>query len=307
MQINRLFEIVYILMNKKNVTAKELSEHFEVSQRTIYRDVETLCQAGIPIYTNKGKGGGICLMEHFVLNKSILSEQEQTDILVALQSFKATSFSDTNQVLSKLNTIFGTNSPDWIEVDFSNWSSNEEDKNKFYQLKTALLQHMVIEFHYYSSYGQETIRTIEPYKLLFKGQAWYLYGFCKDKKEFRYFKISRMKKLTITSEQFAPQSIEISDEQSYKPYDMDSEQLTEVLLKIGATMAYRVYDEFSADAITLLEDGSFSIRSKLAIHSWIYSYFMSYEDQIEIIEPIWLRDNLVERYKNVLSKYNMTY
>ena len=130
MQISRLFEIVYILMNKKNTTAKELSEHFEVSQRTIYRDIDTLSQAGIPIYTNKGKGGGIGLMEHFVLNKSVLSEQEQNDILSALQGFKVTSYSDTNQVLSKLNSLFGSKNTDWIEVDFSYWNSKEEDKPK---------------------------------------------------------------------------------------------------------------------------------------------------------------------------------
>ncbi|WP_243145627.1 helix-turn-helix transcriptional regulator, partial [Clostridium neonatale] len=101
MQINRLFEIVYILLNKKSITAKELSEHFEVSQRTIYRDIDTLCECGIPIYTSKGKGGGIGLLDSFILNKSILSEDEQNEILCALKSLQATNYKDNNSVLSK--------------------------------------------------------------------------------------------------------------------------------------------------------------------------------------------------------------
>jgi predicted DNA-binding transcriptional regulator YafY len=204
MQINRLFEIVYILMNKKSTTTKELSEHFEVSQRTIYRDIETLCQAGIPIYTTKGKGGGIGLLEHFILNKSLLSDQEQSDILSALQGLKATSYADTDKVLSKLNSMFGNKGQDWIEVDFSYWNSNEEDKQKFGQLKDAILSHRIIQFDYYNSYGQESHRTLEPGKLVFKGQAWYLYGYCRDKKDERFFKISRIKSLQIDNVTFSP-------------------------------------------------------------------------------------------------------
>ena len=143
MQISRLFEIVYILMNKKSTTAKELCEHFEVSQRTIYRDIDTLCQAGIPIYTTKGKGGGIALMDNFVLNKSVLSEQEQNEILAALSGFKVATNTASNQVLHKLGALFGNKSTEWIEVDFSNWNNNEPDKNKFNLIKETILNHKV--------------------------------------------------------------------------------------------------------------------------------------------------------------------
>jgi predicted DNA-binding transcriptional regulator YafY len=157
MQISRLFEIVYILMNKKSTTAKELSEHFEVSSRTIYRDIETLCQAGIPIYTTKGKGGGISLMENFVLNKSVLSEQEQNEILSALSLFKVTTNEDSGQALSKLGALFGNKRSDWIEVDFSNWNSTEEDKHKFSLLKDSIMNYCVITFQYYNSNGEHSI------------------------------------------------------------------------------------------------------------------------------------------------------
>ena len=127
MQINRLFEIVYILLSKKITTAKELAERFEVSERTIYRDIDTLSSAGIPIYASQGKGGGISLMEHYVLNKSVLSENEQNEILFALQSLTVTQNPETDRVLSKLSSFFHKSNINWIEVDLSPWGS---DKNK---------------------------------------------------------------------------------------------------------------------------------------------------------------------------------
>lgn len=291
-------------MNKKTITAKELGERFEVSQRTIYRDIEILCQAGIPIFTNKGKGGGICLMEHFVLNKSVLSDQEQKDILSALQGFKATSYSDTDHVLSKLNSLFGNKSSDWIEVDFSYWNSNEEDKRKFHQVKEAILSHLVIQFDYYNSNGQESNRILEPNKLIFKGQAWYLYGRCREKKSYRYFKISRIKNLLLSEEVFTPSPILESEEGPHTQY---SRQMIDIVLKVDAQLAFRVYDEFPPQAIEKQSDGSFLIHNKLLSGNWIYGYLMSYEDHIEVIEPIEIRNQLIEHYKNALKKYNMTY
>lgn len=300
MQISRLFEIVYILMNKKITTAKELCEHFEVSQRTIYRDIDTLCQAGIPIYTNKGKGGGIGLIESFILNKSVLSEREQSDILSALQGLKATNYSETDQVLTKLNSLFGNKNTDWIEVDFSYWNSTEEDKMKFKNLKDSILNHQVIQFDYFNSCGQESHRIIEPRKLVFKGQAWYLFGFCRDKKEMRYFKITRIKSLKITNETFEPGPIEKYDDTAEF---QNSSKAMDITLKIDSSMAFRVFDEFPAEAIKRLEDGSFLIHAELQTGSWLNSYLMSYEDHIEVVEPLELREQLIQLYKNTLSKY----
>ena len=128
--MNRLFEIIYILLNKKSTTARELAEHFGVSQRTIYRDVDTLSLADIPVYTEKGKGGGISLLPDFVLNKSILSEQEQNEILSALQGLSSVKTTETDQVLKKLSTIFNKNTVNWLEVDFSDWSFAMSCRNR---------------------------------------------------------------------------------------------------------------------------------------------------------------------------------
>lgn len=130
MKINRLFEIVYLLMDKKSMTAKDLAAHFEVSVRTVLRDIDTLAVAGIPIYTTQGKGGGVRLMDGYVLSKSVLTDKEQTDILSALQSLHAVSVPDVEPVLGKLRALFNKNATSWIDIDFSPWESGEgEGKN----------------------------------------------------------------------------------------------------------------------------------------------------------------------------------
>ena len=129
MQVNnRLFEIVYILMQKKKVTAKELADRFEVSTRTIYRDIETLSGANIPIYASKGKDGGIGLLDEYVLNKTILSEEEQNQILFALQGMKKVKGQDEKDILEKLSILFNKKINDWIKIDFSNWGNIQEER-----------------------------------------------------------------------------------------------------------------------------------------------------------------------------------
>ena len=301
MQISRLFEIVYILMNKKNTTAKELGEHFEVSQRTIYRDIETLCQAGIPIYTTKGKGGGIALMENFVLNKSVLSEREQNDILSALSGFKAITKEDTGQALSKLGAMFGNKRSDWIEVDFSNWNRTEEDKDKFNLLKDSIMSCNVIAFYYYNSNGEKSFRSIEPYKLVFRSQAWYLFGYCRDRQDVRYFKVSRMRDLKVENENF--QINQKAFLTSAEPPVTITYPKLSVHLRVSSEMGYRVYDEFPQESISINEDGSFDIRSVLEYGNWIPGYLMSYEEHLEVLEPAELREQVIQKYQRALERY----
>lgn len=169
MQINRLFEIVYILLEKKSVTAKDLAERFEVSVRTIYRDIDVLSSAGIPIYASQGKGGGIALMEHFILNKSVLTEAEQDEILFALQSLTVTRNPESDTVLSKIRSLFNKGTAaDWIEVDLSPWGSDRNQKCEFTILKNSILNREVIEFEYYNAAGEKGIRRVEPVKLVCK-------------------------------------------------------------------------------------------------------------------------------------------
>ena len=299
MQINRLFEIVYILLNKKTVTAKELSKHFEVSVRTIYRDVDVLSAAGIPIYTNKGKGGGIRLIDNFVLNKSVLSDKEQNDILMSIQSLNAVKFSDMEPVLNKLSILFNKQGMNWIDIDFSHWGSDDSQREKFNLIKTAVIRKNIITFDYFSSYGEKTERTIEPVKLIFKGQSWYLYGFCRSKNDFRMFKVTRIKKLCILSKTFerdVPKDIRSN-------FEPCNDRMVNLVLKIQEEMAYRIYDEFDEGCIQRNSDGSFTVTCTFPENEWVYGYILSYGSYAEVIEPEHIREIVKRKFEEGLNKY----
>lgn len=300
MQINRLFEIVYLLLDKKNVTARELSEYFEVSQRTIYRDLEILCQAGIPVYTAKGRGGGIRLLPNYVLNKSLLSDAEQNKIISALQSLNALNGYAADPVVDKMATLFNKERSNWIDVDFSHWGSDQQEKEKFELIKDGILDQRVITFDYYNSYGEKTRRSIEPQKLLFKGQSWYLYGYCRLKCEGRFFKITRIRTITMTAETFERET----PKDLWTETDNGFERRTiELVLWFEAQMAYRLYDEFAAEAIAINPDGSFTVKTRIPQGTWIYGYLMSYGECVEVLEPEWLKKKIAEKYQKALKKY----
>lgn len=299
MQVNRLFEMVYMLIEKKKVTAREFADYFEVSMRTIYRDVEVLSAAGIPIYTEKGKSGGICLLSNYVIQKSVLSENDQINVLSSLQGMKALNVPEVEPVLRKLAVLFEKNNADWIDVDFSNWGSGLEEQEKFNHLKNAILKYQRIRFDYYSSYGEATTRTIEPLKLLFKGQAWYLYGFCLSKAEDRFFKVSRIRNLEVLAEYFVR---ETSPQVDFELFKRTPQEFL-LVLKIEASMAFRVYDEFDQQAIEKQADDSFIVSVRLPEDGWIEGYLLSYGDAVEVMEPLWLREQIRKKLVNSLKKY----
>lgn len=297
MQINRLLEIVYILLDKKTVTAKELSEHFEVSQRTIYRDIDSLSTAGIPIYANRGKGGGIRLLDNFVLNKSMLSDKEQIEILSSLEGLKALNVPDVEPVLKKLSVLFDKNNTNWIDVDFSYWGSDGKEREKFNLLKTAVLSSNKITFDYMNTYNEISKRVVEPIQIFFKEKSWYLKAYCTEKQDFRTFKIIRMKNIELTNQTFTKKM----------PKMQNSEFLNEnpitLKLKFSKAVSNRIYDEFCQETITLNDDGSLTVIVKFPENEWIYGYIMSYGAWCEVIEPHHIRELIKNRFKDSLDNY----
>ncbi|MDW8802053.1 YafY family protein [Clostridium sp. A1-XYC3] len=300
MQISRLFQIIYILLEKKSVTAGELAKHFEVSVRTIYRDIDALSQAGIPIYASQGKGGGISLLDNFVLDKSLLSEKEQDKILLALQSLSAVQYPELDDVLSKLNSLFKKSNINWIEVDFSNWGKDKKQNEVFSLLKDTILEHMVITFSYFNINGEKSYRKVEPFKLLFRDKAWYLQGYCLQKMALRTFKISRMSDIHITEESCTHQSSQELMTKSLKEACSEQVKLT---LKISPEGAYRVYDDFEEENIIKNNDGSYTVIVSLPGGEWIYSYLFSFGTMLEVIEPESVRKEISTRLDNMVNKY----
>ena len=296
MQINRLFETVHMLLNKKSLTARELAEHFEVSIRTVYRDIETLTFAGIPVYSTRGKNGGIKLLDEYVLDKSIISKDEQNDILYALQSLKAANYPEVEETLEKLSVIFNKTSGNWIEVDFSEYGN--EQKELFENIKNAIINKKVINFEYYNSQGIKSDRSAEPLKLKFKVRAWYLFAFCRKSSEMRLFKIRRIKKLSVTEEVF-----ERTSENFEIPENETKALKVKITMTIDKSQAYRVYDEFSEKDIKVSENGDFVITSEIIENEYLYGYLLSFGEYVKITGPTRLKKILEEKVIKMRQNY----
>lgn len=298
MQESRLFKIVYYLLNKGQITASELAEKFEVSVRTIYRDIEALSGAGIPIYAETGRNGGIRLMNNFVLDKAVFSEEDKKEILTALQSLNAAKHINNDDTLNKLSALFNVNLVNWLEVDFSRWGDKPRDNEKFDRIKTAIIHSRCMKIFYVSSHGKINERVIQPLKLLYKSKDWYLKAYCRLKQDFRIFKLNRILKWDILEERFLP--ITFPDVQ-----DESQQSNNKITLYFHKEMAYRVYDEFDINQIQLGKDGDLVVTANMPEDDWLIGYLLSFGVQVEIIEPVHLKKILAAKAKELYEKYKI--
>lgn len=298
MQESRLFKIVYYLLDRGKSTAPELAEKFEVSVRTIYRDIDILSSAGIPVYAVQGKGGGIAILDNFVLDKAILSNQEKEQILMALQGISAAEHLGAGELLAKLGSLFQAKNTNWIDVDLSGWVRNSSDADLFNLIKHAVLSRNVISFEYFGSSLEHTKRQAEPLRLVFKSKAWYLYGYCLLRNDYRFFKLTRIKNPEILPDIF---SRELPDD-----YDtgkkMEPEKTIPVTLKFHKKMAFRVYDEFT-DKVMENEQGELYVQTNLPDSDSLYSYLFSFAEYAEVVEPLFLRKKVKEKLAELQKKY----
>ncbi len=299
MKIDRLFEITFILIDRKSITAKELAEMFCVSVRTIYRDMDILSACGVPVYTEKGRNGGIHIMEEYSINKALFTDREQSQIVMALQSINALGQSDVSTTLSKMKGIFKKDFDDWIEIDFSSWSNSDKDKMVFSIIREGIIESQVISFSYYSSKGEKTNRRVDPYKLVFKGNSWYLFAYCRDKKDFRFFKLTRMEELAIDKSLFVKQKLESAIKNEYV---YTESKVIELKLEIHEKMAFRVKDEFKEYQLDS-ESGKFIVQMKVSKEEWIIPYLLSYGDSIKVIEPLEIKEEYLRIIKNIYQVY----
>ena len=298
MQESRLFKIVYHLLEKGQATAKELAEKFEVSVRTIYRDIDALSQAGIPIYTETGRNGGIHLMNNFVLNKAILSEEEKQEILIALHSMNIVQNINSSQTLQKLSAIFNINSENWLEVDFSRWGNNT-DNEKFELLKSAVIHQKCVKITYASSYGEISERIVQPLKMTYKSIAWYLKAYCKTKQDYRIFKLSRIIDLEVLADSFS----KCSFPEPKKEQKKELEQIhNTIVLRFPKNMSYRVYDEFDKTQVQRQENGDLIVSVKMPDDDWLTGFLLSFGTQVEILSPGHLRKRIAKQAKLIYEK-----
>ena len=297
MKDNRLFRILYYILEKGKITAKELADKFEVSVRTIYRDIDAISSAGIPIYALQGKGGGIEIAEDFVLNKSLLSENEKQQIMSALQGLDNTTIQQENELLTKLSALFKMKNTSWIEVDFNNWQNNKLYEKTFKDIKSAILSKNIISFTYFSSNEKETSRSVKPVRLLFKSQDWYLYALCLLRNDFRYFKLSRIKNLEIHAERF-----DDSFEDVILKKEMLNNNKVRIKVKFDHKVAFRVYDELNGE-ITEDDVGNLYTEIEIPNDYNLYNYIFSFGDGAEVLEPEEVRMQIKEMINKMAEKY----
>ena len=300
MKDNRLFRILYYILENGKVTANELADKFEVSARTIYRDIDSISSVGIPIYALQGKGGGIEIAEDFILSKLLLSENEKQQIMSALQGLDNTTKQHENELLTKLSALFKMKNTNWIEVDFNNWQNNKMYERTFNGIKSAILNKNIVSFTYFSSNEEETNRIVKPVRLLFKSQDWYLYALCLLRNDFRYFKLSRIKNLDIHTEKF-----DDSFEDAILKKEMPHENTVHIKVKFDRKAAFRVYDEINGEIIED-DEGNLYAEIEMLNDYNLYNYIFSFGDGAEVLEPKEIRMQIKEMINKMAEIYNMT-
>ena len=284
--VSRQFQMVYLLREKGRMTAGELAEKLEVSARTVLRDVDALSAAGVPVYTTQGQGGGVALLEGYVLDRAAFTEEEQNQLLTALQSLPG---QEGEQALTKLSALFRRGREDWLQVNLSRWGAGEEDNRKFQLLKRAVLERQTLGFDYASSYGVTRARNVLPARLVFKGQGWYLQAFDLEREDWRTFRLSRMLAPSFTGEVFHrrldPPAVEFSGE-------IPPLFRVEARLRFAPHMAYRVYNEFDEGCVSHQPDGSLLVEAVFPEDQWLYGYLLSFGAGVEVLAPDALRCRL---------------
>jgi len=305
MKINRLLEISLVLLNKGSVTAKELAERFGVSTRTIYRDVDILSTAGIPVYTNKGNGGGISILDNFSINKTVLNEGERDSLLLALKTLQSTKYPEIDKVLDKIGAVFKQSpAADWVDINFSPWGSGPNAENKLLNIKMAILGCHVITFDYINANGIKSQRTAEPLQLRYNGQAWYMSAYCRTRQQVRTFRLSRIKNLVVTDKAFTRRPVENAVEEEPEPVPQRDVTLK---LRFRPEHLYRVFDDYDEEKITRNPDGSYDVMVTFPEDEWVYGYILSFGNYVEVLEPQHIRNIITDRMRKTLAIYESSF
>ncbi|MCY9763912.1 YafY family transcriptional regulator [Paenibacillus alvei] len=310
MKIDRLLSIVILLMNHKLVQAKELADRFEVSVRTIYRDIDAINQAGIPIVTYQGAGGGIGLAEGYRLDRNLLTNDELAAIVTALQSISSSHPSSDNELLvEKLSSIvppadsaqFQLKTQQFL-VDFSPWGSNGVQEQKLLRLKNAIEQQHAVTFTYCNAGGKVSVRTVEPYTLVLKQQRWYLYAYCRLRDQFRLFKLLRMKDLHVEAQIFERQEVAVHD----LPWDQEwhaPERTERVVLRFDAEVRHMAEEWFGVEELQEDVEGTVVASVPFPVDNWLYGFILSFGNHVEVLEPQFIRQHINQIATRIVEKY----
>ena len=298
MKMNRLIGIITTLQQKKIVTAPYLAEKFEVSRRTINRDIEDLCKAGIPIVTTQGVNGGISIMDGFSLDTTVFTEQELTAIFTGLKSLDSVSNSASAEKLAqKIGGSSAIRLSDSMVIDLSSFYKDDLAA-KIDQIKQAINKSKCITFHYCYKKG-EADKKIEPYLIVFKWSDWYIFGFCKERQDFRMYKLRRLWDLQITDESFTVRKIP-EEKKQFGSHITDDYVITAVY---EPEVKYRLVEEYGHKSFTEMEDGKLYTEWGFTTQKGAVEWFLSFGDKVKVLGP----PQMVEIMKSTLDSIKNLY
>ena len=300
MKTDRLSGILYVLLQEEQTTAPKLAEMFEVSRRTINRDIETLCMAGIPIQTLQGTGGGIRIMDGYRVDRTILTSKDMRMILAGLRSLDSVSGSRYySQLMEKLQAgssefLVGRDS---ILIDLSSWYKDSLAP-KMETIQNAIEDARMIQFRYYSPSGEQ-VRRIEPYYLIFRWSSWYLYGWCTDRNDYRLFKLNRMDRIQETEQRYERREAPLPD--------LSDEKIFPGGIRVKALFdrdqKWRLAEEFGPDSVTETEDGKLLFTADYTDLDNLVTWLLTFKDKTEVLEPIEARKMIAEAVKRMSAIY----
>ncbi len=298
MKLDRLIGIIAILQQKKQVTAPYLAEKFEVSRRTILRDLEDISRAGIPIVTTQGMGGGISIMEGFSLDTTVFTREELSAIFTGLKTLDTLlPASQAGRLASKLGGESAVALSDYMMIDLSSFY-RDSLAEKMEQIKQAIETRRCITFHYYYSKG-EADKRIEPYMILFKWSNWYVFGYCKERQDFRVYKLRQLWELKVTDEIFSLREIP-EERKQFGSFMTDDYLITAIY---DPSVKYRLVEEHGPNCFTVMEDGRLYTKWGFTDPNRAISWFLGFGDQVVVTDP----PEFVEKMRVQLQKMNALY
>lgn len=304
MKLDRLLSIVVILLNKDRVSAKELASRFEVTTRTIYRDIDSINMAGIPIISYPGNDGGFGIMENFRLERHIFTEEDIIEVLSALKGMTGLIHSErirsaadkfANMIDSKKAADFFD---DGIIIDINPWGSKSKIDSDFRSIYSAILSRKKLSFRYSDYNGKCSSRTVEPISLIFKAYSWYLYSYCIEKEDYRTFRLSRIKNLSVLKETFTGKKKKYQSDYIIKPD-------TDITIRFKNSFETLISEFFPQNRIEKASNYS-TITFKAHNEEWLYKILLGMGKDIEIVSPQSVRENFKKYLQEISSKYFTT-
>ncbi len=308
MKIDRLVSIIMILLDKKHIGAQELADMFEVSKRTIYRDIDTISMAGIPVCSIPGVGGGFEIMEKYKIDRKVFSAADLTAILTGLSGLSGMIRGDELvNALAKVKSFIPADRAKEIElnanqiyIDLSPWMGNRNIEPYLEIIKTALKEGRLLTFEYSDRYGNKTARTAEPYQLVLKSSHWYLQGYCHKRNDFRLFRLSRISNLQIKEEFFTPRDFQ-------KPHldfsDILAAMQTQIKIRIHKSVTDRVLDYCTCEQFLPDGDNHFIVIFPFIENEYYYNILFSFGDKCECLEPLHVRREMKRRIDEIAAIY----